>query len=123
MQVSINYRKAAAHNDKAAKADTGTAKSIEEAAWPVIYKAKRSKAHKDLEDVDDVDMGEVSIAGPSTEVRGWEEDGGGEDDCGQDSAADQEGGSGEDGCEQDSGTDQEGGSGEDGASGKQGVFQ
>ena len=120
--MSVNYRKAAAHNDKAAKADTPTAKSIEEVAWPVIYKAKRSKAHKVLEDVDDIDMGEVSIAGPSTEVRGWEEDGGGEDDCGQDSAADQEGGSGEDDCEQDSGTDQ-GGSGEDGASGKQGVFQ
>src|SRR5258708_6469336 len=72
----------------------------------VIYKAKRSKTHEDLEDVDDVDIGEVSIAGPSTETRGQDEDGGGEDDC-----------------QQDSGTDQEGHSGEDDASSQQSVFQ
>src|SRR5260221_7371048 len=77
------------------KADTGTAKSIDKVVWPVLYKAKGSKMHEDLEDVDDVDRGEVSIAGPSTETRGQEEDGDGEDDSQQDSGIDQEGGSGE----------------------------
>ena len=91
MKVCVHYRKAAAHNDKAAKADTGSAKSLDHVAWLVIFMSRRSKTHKVLEDVNDIDMGEISIAGPSIETMGQQEDGGGEDGYQQDSDTEQGG--------------------------------
>ena len=83
MGVKVNYGKAAAHNDKAQKVDTGLALSLEKVEWPVDYTFKASKGKGVLIDAGGAGMGEEElITWPSMEKGGdsEQEHGGGEED-------------------------------------------
>jgi len=78
--VKVNYGKAAAHNDKAQKADTGSALSLEQVEWPVDSTFKAPKGKGVLNDAGGAGVGEELITWPSMEKGGdSEQEHGGEE--------------------------------------------